>query len=82
METYRLGKGTVLGILEDQEVQMRGQGIPSDRLQEAIELYKSGLSLMRVAARFDCSAETVRQVLLAASVRLRKPWQRGRLPAR
>jgi hypothetical protein len=60
MRAYGLGKGTVLGILEEHGVKLRGQGITDDRLGEAIELYRSGLSLNRVAARLDCSAETVR----------------------
>lgn len=32
-------------ILEQHRVKMRGQGVPPDRLQEAIQLYHSGLSL-------------------------------------
>jgi hypothetical protein len=77
MRSYKVGKGTVLGILEEQGVKMRGQGIPDDRLQEAIALYTSGLSLKQVAAQLVCSAETVRQALMAAGVSLRAPWQRG-----
>jgi DNA-directed RNA polymerase specialized sigma24 family protein len=71
MQTYGLGKGTVLGILEEHGVEMRGQGIADDRQQDAIDLYASGLSLKRVAACMDCSAETVRQALMAARVSLR-----------
>lgn len=48
MQTYHPGKGTVLSILAQHGVAMRGQGIPEDRLSEVIELYKSGWSLMRV----------------------------------
>jgi hypothetical protein len=42
MRKYQLGKGTVLGILAEHSVTMRGQGIPHDRLDEAIGLYKRG----------------------------------------
>jgi hypothetical protein len=42
MRAYGLGKGTVLGILEEHGVKLRGQGITDDRLGEAIELYRSG----------------------------------------
>ena len=77
MRTYGLGKGTVLSILEQHGVKMRGQGVPPDRLQEAIQLYRSGLSLKQVAARLDCSAEMVRQALLATGVQVRARWQRG-----
>jgi hypothetical protein len=79
MQTYQLGKGTVLGILAGNGVKMRGQGIPEDRLNEAIQLYRSGWPLKRVAAHFGCSAETVRQTLLAAGVPLRRQWERGPL---
>jgi hypothetical protein len=44
MRTYGLGKGTVLAILEEQGVKMRGQGIPDDRLSEVSDLYSGGLS--------------------------------------
>jgi hypothetical protein len=47
-------------------VKMRGQGIPDDRLAEAIELYKGGLSLMRISKQFGCSAETIRHALIGA----------------
>jgi transposase-like protein len=77
MRTYHLGKGTVLNILAEQGVKMRGQGIPADRLSEAVDLYESGLSLKAIAARLDCSAETVRQALIAAGVPMRARRERG-----
>jgi hypothetical protein len=79
MQAYGLGKGTVLGIVQEQGVKMRGHGVPDDRLGEVIELYKSGLSLMRISKQFDCSAETVRQALLGAGITLRRQWERGPL---
>jgi hypothetical protein len=57
MQIYQLGKGTVLGILAECGVKMRGQGIPEDRLNEAIDLYQSGWSLVRVGDHFGCSGE-------------------------
>jgi hypothetical protein len=57
MRTYQLGEGTVLGILAEHGVKMRGQGIPEGQV-EAIRLYIGGLSLKRVANRLDSSAET------------------------
>jgi DNA-directed RNA polymerase specialized sigma24 family protein len=79
MRTYGLGKGTVLAILEEQGVKMRGQGIPDDRLSEVSDLYSGGLSLMRISKKLDCSAETVRQALLRAGVTLRRQQERGPL---
>jgi hypothetical protein len=58
---------------------MRGQGIPDDQLDDIIDLYRSGLSLMRISKKFNCSAETVRQALLNADVTLRRPWERAPL---
>jgi hypothetical protein len=76
MRTYQLGKGTVLGILAEHGVTMRGQGITDDHVQEAIRPYVSGHSLMQISGQFDCSAETVRQALMAAGVPMRACWER------
>lgn len=77
MQTYGPGKATVLSILAECDVKMRGRGIPDNRLQEAIQLYRGGLSLKAVAHRLDCSAETVRQALMAVGVTMRARWERG-----
>lgn len=53
-----------------------GQGIPDDRIEKVIDLYKSGWSLLRVAEHVGCSGETVRQALLGAGITLRKRWER------
>lgn len=82
MATYGLGKGTVLNLLEQHGVKMRGQGISEDQVEDVVRLYRSGLSLMRLSRQLDCSAETVRQVLLGAGVTLRKRWERGPQPPR
>lgn len=76
MQAYHLGKGTVLNMLAEQGVKMRGQGIPDDRIEKVIDLYKSGWSLLRVAEHVGCSGETVRQALLGAGITLRKRWER------
>jgi hypothetical protein len=51
MQIYQLGKGTVLGILAECGVKMRGQGIPEDRLNQGIDLH-------RVAGRWCAWATT------------------------
>jgi hypothetical protein len=53
MRAYHMGKGTVLKILAAQDVRMRGQGVPEDRIGEVITFYKGGLSLKAIAARLD-----------------------------
>lgn len=37
--SYGLGKGTVLSLLTERGVAMRGQGLPADQLPEAKRLY-------------------------------------------
>jgi hypothetical protein len=53
--------------------------MPAKQLSEAIHLYKAGLPLKQVAAQIGCSAETIRQALLAAGITLRRQWERGPL---
>jgi DNA-binding NarL/FixJ family response regulator len=77
LRIYGISKGAVISLLEHHQVNMRGQGLRAERLQEAIELYSSGLSLKAVAAQLDCSAETVRQALLRAGVTPRARWEGG-----
>jgi hypothetical protein len=77
MQTYELGKGTALNILQKHGVKMRGQGISEDRLDQATSLYTSGLSLKQIATQFDCSAETVRKALIRAGIQMRACWERG-----
>lgn len=44
-----------------------------DRNAEIVRLYGAGISTMKIAAQFDLNNTTVRKVLLAAGLRLRKP---------
>jgi hypothetical protein len=71
MTTYGLGKGAVLRLLEEAGVQRRGQGQKNIQLEEAIQLYEQGWSLVNLAVRYDCNGETVRQALMGAGVKLR-----------
>jgi hypothetical protein len=76
MERFKLGKSSVLLVLYEAGVTMRGQGL-SDQLDRPAELYQSGQSLKVVAAQFDGNAETVRRALRTAGIPVRKPWKRG-----
>lgn len=76
MDRYNLGKGTVLGILRRNGIELRNQGLGPGGLSRAVALYQSGLSLKRVAEQVACDAETVRKALKAGCVELRKPWDR------
>lgn len=76
MRTYSLGKGSVLRILSDAHVEMRGQGLSDEQIVRAAKLYQSGSSLMALTRQFDASAETIRQALRAAGVQMRQRWER------
>lgn len=73
---WSLHRTTVAGHLRKVGVELRRQGVPADRLHEAIRLYNGGWSLRRLAERYDCDDETVRQALKRAGLQLRRPWQR------
>lgn len=76
--SYGLGKGTVLSLLMEREVTMRGQGLPADQLSEATRLYiQEGWPLRKIGPHLNCSADAVRLGLLRSGVMLRKPWERG-----
>ena len=76
MQTYGLGKGTVLKLLRQHGVQLRCQGARTIDIEQATELYQSGWSLKQLGALFGCDAETVRKTLQAAGVELRSPHER------
>lgn len=73
---WGLHRTTVAGHLRRAGIELRRQGIPTERVNEAIRLYGEGWSLERLAGRYCCDDETVRQTLKRAGFHLRKPWQR------
>jgi hypothetical protein len=73
---WDLHRTTVAGHLRQADVRLRRHGMPSERLDEAVRLYGEGWSCQRLAERYRCDDETVRQALLRAGVKLRAPWQR------
>lgn len=75
-ERWRLHRTTVAVHLRRAGVELRRQGIPPDQLDQTVHLYGAGWSLQRLAERYDCDDETVRQALKRFGVRLRAPWER------
>ncbi len=67
---------TVAGHLRRGDVHLRRQGVPDDDLAEAARLYGEGWSCLRLADRYDCAGETIRQALIQAGTQLRAPWER------
>ncbi|MDP9434130.1 MAG: hypothetical protein M3P93_02610 [Actinomycetota bacterium] len=74
---YGIHRLTVAAHLRRAGVQLRYQGLTHEEASAAAQLYQDGWSLQRLAERYDCTAETVRQALKAQGVVLRKPWERG-----
>jgi hypothetical protein len=58
-------------LLERLGVKVRKRGLSEDELVEAIRLYESGLSLVRVGSKLSKDPSTVRNYLLRAGVRMR-----------
>ena len=74
---WGLHRTTVAEHLHRADVEIRRRGIPTNQLYEVIRLYEEGWSCLRLAERFDCDDETVRQTLKRAGVKLRPPWERA-----
>jgi len=68
MVRYRLGKGTVLNILENHGVSRRNQPLTPDQCDEAIELYLRGWSMAKVGRRYGREHTVIRDVLVKAGI--------------
>lgn len=73
---WGLHRTTVAEHLRRCGVKLRREGLTPTALTEAVHLYGEGWPLQRLAERFACDAETVRQALKRAGVRLHSPWER------
>ena len=63
MTKFKLGKGTVLKILEDHGVARRNQPLSPEQRDEAIELYLSGWSMAKVGRHFGRQHTVIRDLL-------------------
>ncbi len=63
---WQLHRTTVAAHLRLSGVQLRRQGLPANRVDEAIRLYGEGWSCERLAERYHCDDETIRQSLKRA----------------
>lgn len=73
----KLHRTTVAEHVRRAGIPTRHRGIPPEMVAEAIRLYQSGWSCQRLAERYRCNAETVRQMLKRNSVSMRRPWERS-----
>jgi hypothetical protein len=74
---WGLHRTTVAEHLRSAGVEIRQRGIPTDQLDEAIRLYQEGWSCQRLADRYKCDDETVRQSLKKQGILFRRAWERG-----
>lgn len=73
---WQLHRTTVAAHLRRAGVPLRRRGLSAEQRAEAVQLYAGGWSCQRLAERYHCDDETVRQQLKSAGVRLRRPWER------
>lgn len=75
-KTFGIHRRTVVIHLKRQGVPLRRDGLPAKHIKTAVRLYEEGWSLARIGTKFGTTTNTVRAVLLAQSVEMRKPWER------
>jgi hypothetical protein len=68
MVSYRIGKGTVLRLLESAGVPRRHQPLTPEQCTEAIQLYQKGWSLARIGRHFGRENTVIRDVLKRAGI--------------
>ncbi len=73
---HRIHRTTVAHWLKINHCELRRQGMSDDQIVEVMRLYAEGWSCQRLAERYDCDDETVRQSLKRSGVVLRRPWER------
>lgn len=78
-QRYGLSQGSVIKILHEHGVDMRGQGLANSNVATAAELYRDGATLGQLGERFGVSPNAVRRALVAARVVMRP---RGSKPRR
>jgi hypothetical protein len=70
-QRYDLSQGSVIKILHEHGVEMRGQGLAEDDVPMAAALYRSGKTLAQVGDRFGVSPNAVRLALVSVGVAMR-----------
>jgi hypothetical protein len=77
---YELSQGSVIRILHDHDVEMRGQGLADEDVPTAAELYRDGATLAQLGGQFGVSPNAIRRALFSAGVLMRPRGGRKRLP--
>ena len=78
--SFGIHRRTVVLHLHRQGVPLRRDGLATKHIKSAARLYDQGWSLAQIATKYGTTANTVRAVLLAHGVEMRKPWERTKRP--
>lgn len=70
-QRYGLSQGSVIKILHENGVVMRGQGLAVSDLATAAELHRGGATLAQLGQQFAVSPNAVRRALVAVGVVMR-----------
>jgi DNA-binding CsgD family transcriptional regulator len=70
---FQIHRDTVASILERRGVARRGRPLSLAQAEEAVQLYRGGQSLAKIAPKLGCHPSTVRLALLGAGEKLRDP---------
>jgi lambda repressor-like predicted transcriptional regulator len=76
--SFGIHRRTVVVHLHRQGVTLRRDGLAAKHTKSAVRLYDEGWSLAQIATKYGTTANTVRAVLRAKGVEMRKPWERAR----
>ena len=75
---YDIHYTTVSKYLKQRGIAIRLKSLPEHDVALAIDLYRAGLSTVRVSERIGCAPNTIRAALLAAGVGMRDVHGRSR----
>lgn len=73
---YALNRNSIANVLKRNGVQLRGQGLASEQIDQAAYLYAAGQSLARIGERFGVDVRTVQRRLIERGVTMRPTSQR------
>jgi hypothetical protein len=73
---FGVHRTTAAGWLRKLGIPLRRQGLSEDELDQAVQLYQHGWSLVRLGTKFQCDAETIRQGLIRRHIPRCYPHER------
>ena len=77
-EELQLTRQTIARVLKREGVTLRQIGLSDSQIDDAIQLYRSGMSLARIGEKFNVDHGTVRRQLLRRDVAMRDSHGRER----